>query len=280
MKSIIVIIKGSMIKHQIIIVMQYNLIPNTLQLTLTEGYFINKWAIQKMHQMIMIKQYQLIIKTLKPTQKEMNFLIQFSIFFRGLLYFLSNVIEKAFYDLNKVRELYHENVYVISNRILIYQQMGKIEKVCQDLNQAINLNPSPFFISYFQRAYQYILMGDFQKGLVDLNQVIQLQPKFSPSYFQRGFTYFQMDQTDTHSKILLKRYKFTLIELSNIIISEQLKLFTVTGVQISTQSTSNFKLVEDSDRLNSSRYIFFGLFFKQWEMRKRALNEFNQAIKT
>ena len=121
-----------------------------------------------------------------------------------------NLLEKipqesaSYSEAQKKLKIYRENYQVISKRFELAKQAidinnqakkkmekGNYQAAIQDLNKAINLNPS-LSEAYLSRGVAYSQLGRRIAAIADFNQAIKINPKNAKAYYYRGDEYLQL----------------------------------------------------------------------------------------
>ena len=84
-------------------------------------------------------------------------------------------------------------------------EVGKKEKVMENLDKAIELNPD-FIRAYYYRGEQYIYRMEYDKAVADFTRTIALQPDSVYSYYMRACAYYKKKEIDNtiadYSKVI------------------------------------------------------------------------------
>lgn len=75
-----------------------------------------------------------------------------------------------------------------NNRGNAYAKLGQKERVIQDYNKAIELNPSNY-MAYSNRGVAYAKLGQYDRAIQNFNKAIEINPNYAEAYYNRGQTY-------------------------------------------------------------------------------------------
>lgn len=99
---------------------------------------------------------------------------------RGAAFIYIDEIEKGLNDLNKALEINpsYDNIY---QRGWNYITIGRHAEAIRDFSKLIEIDPVRYD-SFYSRGWAYITSGDFQNAILDFSQLIKLYPQHYDPY--------------------------------------------------------------------------------------------------
>ncbi len=95
--------------------------------------------------------------------------------------------------LSQLIQQHPQNAIDYNNRGLIYFQSGEVQKAWCDYNTALQLNPD-LASAYNNRANYYAARGELTTALTDYDQAIDLNPSYVRAWINRGITLRDLGQ--------------------------------------------------------------------------------------
>jgi len=116
-----------------------------------------------------------------------------SYFYRGNIYYNQANYAAALNDYLKAIELkpnYSEAYYNVG---VTYSATNRFQESIEPLTKAINIRPNEYM--YQARASSFFNLRKLQEAIDDYTKAIAINPRTGQAYFNRGATYFNMQQT-------------------------------------------------------------------------------------
>ncbi|GAB4459995.1 MAG: hypothetical protein OHK0037_06410 [Elainellaceae cyanobacterium] len=115
---------------------------------------------------------------------------------RGLIYTEMGRYEDALADLNRAIALDSRDARAIASRGYTYAQMGRYDEALADIRRALELEPEDYW-AIASRGETYRLMGRYDEALADFNQAIDLVKSDAPYWAigRRGLVYQAMGRS-------------------------------------------------------------------------------------
>lgn len=126
---------------------------------------------------------------------------------RGLIFLDLGQPEQAISDLNRAIELFPGSEEAFVSRGHFYFQSGRYEEAFADFDQALKINPL-FDEGYRNRGAIFFVQKKYALALADFNRALYLNPEFSRAYNARAAVYsvlrrFDLALTDYNQAIAL-----------------------------------------------------------------------------
>lgn len=106
--------------------------------------------------------------------------------------YLENKFTEAIEVLNKVIQLYPDNVVAYYNRSLAKKSIGDINGAIEDITKVINQQPDDAR-AFFDRGNLYQTLDNNTKAMEDYNEAIKLEPNEADYYSNRGFINYKLE---------------------------------------------------------------------------------------